>query len=75
MNGGFVAALPLWIPACAGMTIKDGCLVVWEAVLDELLGGFEAVVDFDAGGFALHCAEKELCDGVSILGEADDVLL
>ena len=30
------------------MTIKDGCLVVWEAVLDELLGGFEAVVDFDA---------------------------
>ena len=48
LNGGFVAALPLWIPACAGMTIKDGCLVVWEAVLDELLGGFEAVVDFDA---------------------------
>ena len=45
---GCPLALPLWIPACAGMTIKDGCLVVWEAVLDELLGGFEAVVDFDA---------------------------
>ena len=72
---GCPLALPLWIPACAGMTIKDDCLVVWKAVLDELLCCVHAVADFDAGGFALHCAEKELCDGVSILGEADDVLL
>ena len=75
MDGGFVAALLLWIPACAGMTIKDGCLVVWEAELDELLGGFEAVVDFDAGGFALHCFREEAGDAFTVFGETDDVLL
>ena len=35
LNGGFVAALPHWIPACAGKTVRGGFAVgVGEAVLD-----------------------------------------
>ena len=76
MNGGFVAALPLWIPACAGKTVRGGFAVgVGEAVLDEVLGCFHAVVDFDAGGFALHCFRKEAGDAFTVFGETDDVLL
>ena len=76
MDGGFVAALPLWIPACAGKTVRGGFAVgVGEAVLDKVFCCFHSVADFDAGCFALHCVDKELCDGVSILGEADNVLL
>ena len=76
MNGGFVLALPLWIPVCAGKTVRGGFAVgVGEAVLDEVLCCFHSMADFDAGCFALHSVDKELCDGVSILGEADNVLL
>ena len=77
MNGGFVLALPDWIPACAGIRRSE---VVSQSVsgkpyLDEVLGCFHSMADFDAGCFALHCVDKELCDGVSILGQADNVLL
>ena len=54
LNGGFVVALPHWIPACAGKTVRGGFAVgVGEAVADKVFCGFEAVVDFDAGGLAL----------------------
>ena len=49
--------------------------IVWEAVPDQVLCGFEAVVDFDALGFALHCADKECGDGVAFPSAVDDVLL
>ena len=76
LNGGFVLALPLWIPACAGKTVRGGFAVgVGEAVLEEVLCGFEAVVDFDAGGFALHCFREEARDVFTVFGETDDVLL
>ena len=42
----------LWIPACAGKTVRGGFAVgVGEAVLDEVLGCVHSVADFDAGGF------------------------
>ena len=76
LDGGFVPALPLWIPACAGKTVRGGfAFGVGEAVLDQVFCCFHSMTDFDARCFALHCVDKELCDGVSILGEADDVLL
>ena len=76
-NGVFPClALPLWIPACAGKTVRGGfAFRVGEAVLDQVFCCFHSVADFDAGCFALHCVDKEFCDGVSILGEADNVLL
>ena len=48
---------------------------VGEAVLDEVFGSFEAVVDFDARGFALHCFREEAGDVFTVFGETDDVLL
>ena len=48
---------------------------VGEAVFDEVFGGFEAVIDFDAGGFALHCFREEAGDAFTVFGETDDVLL
>ena len=50
-------------------------LGVGEAVLDELLCCVHAVVDFDAGGFALHCADEEGGDRVAFPSAVDDVLL
>ena len=50
-------------------------LGVGESVPDQVLCGFEAVVDFDALGFALHCADKECGDGVAFPSAVDDVLL
>ena len=74
--GGLCPRPALWIPACAGKTVRGGfAFGVGEAVLDEVFCCFHSVADFDAGCFALHCVDKEFCDGVSILGEADDVLL
>ena len=78
MSGGFVAALPLhdWILACAGKTVRGGFAVgVGEAVADKVLCGFEAVVDFDAGGFALHCFREEARDVFTVFGEAVNLVL
>ena len=76
MDGGFVVALTLWIPACAGKTVRGGFAVgVGEAVLDEVLGCVHAVADFDAGCFALHGIDEELGDRVAFPGAVEDVLL
>ena len=76
LDGGFVAALPLWIPACAGKTARGGfAFGVGEAVLDEVLCCVHAMADFDAGCFAAHGVHEELGDGVALLGAVDDVLL
>ena len=76
MDGGFVAALPLWIPACAGKTIRGGFAVgVGEAVPDEVLCCFHSVADFDARGFAAHGVGEEDGDVVAVFGDAGDVLL
>ena len=70
LNGGFVAALLLWIPAYAGKTVRGGFAVgVGEAVADKVLGGFEAVVDFDAGGFAVQGVGEKARDVFTVFGE------
>ena len=75
-SGGFVAALPLWVPACAGKTVRGGFAVgVGEAVFDEVLCCVHAVADFDAGGFAAHGVDEECGDGVTFVGAVDDFLL
>ena len=76
LDGGFVAALPLWIPACAGKTVRGGFAVaVGEAVPDEVLGCLHAVADFDARGLAAHGVGEEDGDVVAVFGDACDVLL
>ena len=76
LNGGFVLALPLWIPACAGKAVRGGFAVgVGEAVADKVFCGFHAVADFDAGGLAPHCFREEARDVFTVFGETDDVLL
>ena len=76
LNGGFVLALPHWIPACAGKTVRGGFAVgVGEAVLDEVLGCVHAVADFDARSFAAHGVDEERGDRVAFLGAVDDFLL
>ena len=67
LDGGFAPILRV-----RGNVVAVG---IGEAVLDEVFCCFHSMADFDAGCFALHCVDKELCDGVSILGEADNVLL
>ena len=74
--GGFVAALLLWIPAYAGKTVRGGFAVgVGEAEADQVLGGFEAVVDFDARGLAVQGVGEKARDVFTVFGETDDVLL
>ena len=76
LNGGFVLALPLWIPACAGKTVRGGFAVgIGEAVLDQVLCCVHSVADFDARGFAAHGVHKECGDRVAFLGAVDDFLL
>ena len=76
LNGGFVLALPLWIPACAGKTVSGGfAFGVGEAVADKVLSGFEAVVELGVGVLSLHGVEEELGDRVAFLCAVDDVLL
>ena len=75
-DGGFVAALPLWIPACAGKTARGGfAFGVGETVLDEVLCCFHSMADFDAGCFAAHGVCEEDGDVVAVFGDAGDVLL
>ena len=69
-------ALPDWIPACAGKTVRGGFAVgVGEAVADKVLGGFHAVADFDAGGLAPHCFCEEARDVFTVFGEAVNLVL
>ena len=66
----------LWNPACAGRTVRGGFAVgVGEAVLDEVLGCFHAVADFDALGFAAHGVGEEGGDVVAVFGDVVYVLL
>ena len=48
---------------------------IGEAVLDEVLGCFHAVADFDARGFAAHGVREEGGDVVAVFGDAVYVLL
>ena len=50
------------------------CLV-GEAVADQVLGCFHAVIDFDAWGFSAQGFCEEACNVFTVFGEADDVLL
>ena len=69
-------ALPLWIPACAGKTVRGGFAVgVGEAVADKVFCGFHSVADFDAGGLAAHGFREEARDVFTVFGETYDVLL
>ena len=69
--------LPLWNPACAG---EDGQRWLSQSVsakpyLDEVLGCFHAVADFDARGFAAHGVGEEGGDVVAVFGDVVYVLL
>ena len=78
LNGGFAAALllPDWIPACVGKTGRGGfAFRVGEAVLDQVLGCFHSVADFDAGGLAPHCFREEARDVFTVFGEAVNLVL
>ena len=76
MGGGFVVALSFWIPACAGKTGRGGFAVgVGEAVLDQVFGGFEAVVELGVCVPSLHCFREEAGDVFTVFSETDDVLL
>ena len=48
---------------------------VGEAVLDEVLCGFEAVIELGVGVPSLHCFREEACDVFTVSGEAVYVLL
>ena len=76
MNGGFVLALPHWIPACAGKTGRDGVAFgVGEAVLDEVLCGFEAVVELGVCVLSLHGVHEEDGDHVAVACALVDFVL
>ena len=76
LHRGFVLALPHWIPAYAGKTVRGSfAFGVGEAVLEEVFGGFEAVVELGVGVLSLHGVEEELGDRVAFLCAVDDVLL
>ena len=50
-------------------------VVVGEAVLDEVLGCFHSVADFDARGLAAHGIREEEGDVVAVFGDAVYALL
>ena len=76
MNGGFVAALPLWIPACAGKTVRGSFAVgVGEAVLDEVLCCFHAVVELGVCVLSLHGVHEEAGDHVAVACALVDFVL
>ena len=69
----FSSPLPLPSPwERVGNVVAVG---VGEAVLDEVLGCFHTVADFDARGFAAHGVGEEEGDVVAVFGDAGDVLL
>ena len=76
LNGGFVLALSLWIPACAGKTVRGGFAVgVGEAVAGKLLCGFEAMVEFGVGVLPLHGVDEEARDVFTVFGETVNLVL
>ena len=76
MNGGFVAALTLWIPACAGKTVRGGVADgVGEAVLDKVFCCFEAVVEFGVCVLSLHGVHEEDGDHVAVACALVDFVL
>ena len=65
---GCPLALLLWIPACAGKTVRGGfAFRVGEAEADQVLGGFHSVADFDARGLAVQGVGEKARDVVSRL--------
>ena len=69
-------ALPHWIPACAGKTVRGGVASgVGEAVLDKVFCCFEAVVEFGVCVLSLHGVHEEAGDVFTVFSETDDVLL
>ena len=69
---GFCALTPALALRERGNVVAVG---VGEAVLDEVLGCFHAVADFDALGFAAHGVGEEGGDVVAVFGDVVYVLL